>query len=81
METSHLFLLLKLVMRHGLKTPDKMRQWDVRGMDHIPPVLQDILLYLLPMGNKRTAKSVFAHFFSVQEYYYGEATARAMEDA
>nr|GEU39736.1 hypothetical protein [Tanacetum cinerariifolium] len=85
---------------HGLKTRDKMRQWDVgsdtdlnllccalcdncpdshthlffectlsakvwsyvrdlAGMDLIPPVLQDILLYLLPMGDKRTAKSVF----------------------
>nr|GEU79023.1 hypothetical protein [Tanacetum cinerariifolium] len=90
---------LWLVMRHGLKTHDKMRQWDVGGdtnlnllrcalcnncsdshthlffectfsakiwsyvrdlvgMDLIPPVLQDILLYLLPMGDKRTVKSV-----------------------
>ncbi|GKE97219.1 homeodomain-like protein, partial [Tanacetum coccineum] len=91
---------LWLVMRRGLKTHDKMRQWDVRGdtdlnllrcalcdnypdshthlffectfsakvwsyvrdldgMDLIPPVLRDILLYLLPMGDKRTAKSFF----------------------
>ncbi|GJS84287.1 reverse transcriptase domain, reverse transcriptase zinc-binding domain protein [Tanacetum coccineum] len=29
-----------LVMRNGLKTHDKMRQWDV-GMDLVPPVLHD----------------------------------------
>ncbi|GJT48009.1 hypothetical protein Tco_0974166 [Tanacetum coccineum] len=70
---------LWLVMRHGLKTHDKMRQWDVGGdtdlnllrcMDLIPPVLQDILLYLLPMGNKRTAKSVFGKLILAASAYF-----------
>ncbi|GJY14273.1 hypothetical protein Tco_0383582 [Tanacetum coccineum] len=102
---------LWLVMRHGLKTHDKMRQWDVggdtdlnllrcalcdnfpdshtylffectfsakvwsyvrdlAGMDLIPPVLQDILLYLLPMGNKRTAKSVFGKLILAAPAYF-----------
>ncbi|GJW82457.1 trichome birefringence-like protein 3, partial [Tanacetum coccineum] len=102
---------LWLVMRHGLKTHDKMRQWDVggdtdlnllccalcdncpdshthlffectfsakvwsyvrdlAGMDLIPPVLQDILLYLLPMGNKRTAKSVFGKLILAASAYF-----------
>ncbi|GJY65058.1 hypothetical protein Tco_0466518 [Tanacetum coccineum] len=99
------------VMRHGLKTHDKMRQWDVggdtdlnllrcvlcdncpdshthlffectfsekvwsyvrdlAGMDLIPPVLQDIILYLLPMGNKRTAKSVFGKLILAASAYF-----------
>ncbi|GJZ64168.1 hypothetical protein Tco_0620589, partial [Tanacetum coccineum] len=102
---------LWLVMRHGLKTHDKIRQWDVRGdtdlnllrcalcdncpdshthlffectfsakvwsyvrdlagMDLILPVLQDILLYLLPMGNKRTAKSVFGKLILAASAYF-----------
>nr|GFB04720.1 hypothetical protein [Tanacetum cinerariifolium] len=32
---------------------------DLAGMDLVPPVMHDILLYLQPMANKRTAKSVF----------------------
>ncbi|GKA91539.1 homeodomain-like protein [Tanacetum coccineum] len=90
---------LWLVMRNGLKTHDRMRQWDVgpstdvnllhfklcnmqpeshthlffecmfaakvwryvRGladMDMLPPVIHDIVLYLQPMGNKRTARCI-----------------------
>nr|GEW01774.1 hypothetical protein [Tanacetum cinerariifolium] len=102
---------LWLVMRNGLKTHDKMRQWDVSGdidlnllrcalcdncsdshmhlffectflakvwnyvrdlagMDLILPVLQDILLCLLPMRNKRTAKSVFEKLILAASAYF-----------
>ncbi|GJZ97564.1 aspartic peptidase, partial [Tanacetum coccineum] len=72
---------LWLVTRHGLKTHDKMRQWDVGAkvwsyvrdlvvMDLIPPVLQDIFLYLLPMGDKRTAKSVFGKLILSASAYF-----------
>ncbi|GKA52640.1 hypothetical protein Tco_0745955 [Tanacetum coccineum] len=40
------------------------------GMDRIPPVLQDILLYLLPMGNKRTTKSVFGKLILAASAYF-----------
>ncbi|GJT01425.1 zinc knuckle CX2CX4HX4C containing protein [Tanacetum coccineum] len=39
-------------------------------MDLIPPFLQDILLYLLPMGNKRTAKSVFGKLILAASAYF-----------
>ncbi|GJS10956.1 protein LAZ1 [Tanacetum coccineum] len=91
---------LWLVMRNGLKTHDRMRQWDVgpngdlnalrcslcdsqpdshsrlffdcvfsskvwsyvgilADMDLVPPSMHDIMLYLQPMGNKRTARCIF----------------------
>nr|GEV49463.1 hypothetical protein [Tanacetum cinerariifolium] len=40
------------------------------GMDLIPPVLQDILLYLLPMGDKRTVKSVFGKLIMAASAYF-----------
>ncbi|GJU81526.1 reverse transcriptase domain, reverse transcriptase zinc-binding domain protein [Tanacetum coccineum] len=61
---------LWLVMRNGLKTHYKMRQWDVGGMDLIPPVLEDILLYLIPMGNKRTARSIFGELILAASAYF-----------
>nr|GEV33141.1 hypothetical protein [Tanacetum cinerariifolium] len=41
-----------------------------RGMDLIPPVLQDIILYLLPMGDKRTVKSVFGKLIMAASAYF-----------
>ncbi|GJR76642.1 retrotransposon protein, putative, ty1-copia subclass [Tanacetum coccineum] len=102
---------LWLVMRNGLKTHDKMRQWDVgvntdlnllccafcdnqpdshanhlfecpfslkvwicvrdlAGMDLVPLVLHDIIGYLQPMGNKRTARSYFGKLMLVASTYY-----------
>ncbi|GKB43936.1 zinc finger, CCHC-type containing protein [Tanacetum coccineum] len=70
---------LWLVMRNGLKTHDKMRQWDVgsntdlnllRCMEVVPPILQDIISYLQPMGNKRTAKSVFGKLILASSAYF-----------
>ncbi|GJU49626.1 hypothetical protein Tco_1219181 [Tanacetum coccineum] len=43
---------------------------DLAGMDLIPPVLHDIFLYLLPMGNKRTAKSVFGKLILAVSAYF-----------
>ncbi|GJX60328.1 hypothetical protein Tco_0291718 [Tanacetum coccineum] len=58
--------------RKLLQLRDIMRPffWVKLGMDLIPPVLQDILLYLLPIGNKRTAKSVFGKLILAASAYF-----------
>ncbi|GJW03133.1 homeodomain-like protein [Tanacetum coccineum] len=63
---------LWLVMRNGFKTHDKMRQWDVGGDTNLNLLrfLQDIILYLLPMGNKMTAKSVFGKLILEASVYF-----------
>ncbi|GKB14407.1 hypothetical protein Tco_0848330 [Tanacetum coccineum] len=40
------------------------------GMELIPPILQDILMYLQPMENKRTIKSVIGRLLLVVTSYY-----------
>nr|GEU39556.1 hypothetical protein [Tanacetum cinerariifolium] len=101
---------LWLVMRNGLKTHDKMRQWDVSvntdlnllrcdlcdnqpdshghlffecpfslkvwsyvrdlaGMDLVSLILHDIIVYLHPIGNKRTSRSVFGNILDTSAYY------------
>nr|GEV62574.1 hypothetical protein [Tanacetum cinerariifolium] len=43
---------------------------DLASMDLISPVMQDILLYLLPMGDKRTVKSVFGKLILATSAYF-----------
>nr|GEV20079.1 hypothetical protein [Tanacetum cinerariifolium] len=43
---------------------------DLDGMDLVPPVMHDILLYLQPMANKRTARSVFGRLILAATTYH-----------
>ncbi|GJR67387.1 retrotransposon protein, putative, ty1-copia subclass [Tanacetum coccineum] len=102
---------LWLVMRKGLKTHDRMKQWDVgptidvnllrcslcnaqpdshtylffecafsakvwsyvrvlADMDLVPPVMHDIILYLQPMGSKRTARCIFGKLIVAAAAYF-----------
>ncbi|GJW94478.1 ribonuclease H-like domain-containing protein [Tanacetum coccineum] len=102
---------LWLVMRNGLKTHDRMRQWDVGpngdlnglqctlcdtqpdshshlffecsystkvckyvrvlvDMDLVPPSMQDIILYLQIMGNKRTTRCIFGKLIMAATSYF-----------
>nr|GEX35131.1 hypothetical protein [Tanacetum cinerariifolium] len=60
---------LWLVIRNGLKMHDKMRQWDV-GTKFVPLILYDNISYLQPMGNKRTARSVFDKLILASSAYF-----------
>ncbi|GKB63570.1 putative RNA-directed DNA polymerase [Tanacetum coccineum] len=40
------------------------------SMDNVPPVLQNILLYLQPMAHKRTAKSIIGKILLVAAIYF-----------
>ncbi|GJS37921.1 actin-related protein 9 [Tanacetum coccineum] len=46
-----------LVMRKALKTQDKLRI-HLAGMEHISPIMDDIVAYLIPMAHKRNVLSV-----------------------
>ncbi|GJS60899.1 hypothetical protein Tco_0655683 [Tanacetum coccineum] len=43
---------------------------DLADMDNISPILHDIILYLQPMGNKRTARSVFGKLIFAASAYF-----------
>nr|GEZ62697.1 reverse transcriptase zinc-binding domain-containing protein [Tanacetum cinerariifolium] len=43
---------------------------DLAGMDLVPLVMHDILLYLQPMANKRTARSVFGRLILAAMAYH-----------
>ncbi|GJU88164.1 hypothetical protein Tco_1300587 [Tanacetum coccineum] len=74
---------LWLVIRQGLKTHDRMKQWDVgptidvnllrcslSDMDLVPPVMHDIILHLQPMGSKRTARCIFGKLIVAAVSYF-----------
>nr|GEX90915.1 hypothetical protein [Tanacetum cinerariifolium] len=57
----------------NISTFSVAKAWEAirsRGMDLIPSVLQDILLYLLPMGDKRMVKSVFGKLIMAASAYF-----------
>nr|GEW30966.1 reverse transcriptase domain, reverse transcriptase zinc-binding domain protein [Tanacetum cinerariifolium] len=43
---------------------------DLAGMDLVPPVMHDILLYLQPMAYKRTVRSVFGRLILAATAYH-----------
>ncbi|GJR32465.1 protein LAZ1 [Tanacetum coccineum] len=84
-----------LVMRNGLKTHDKMWQWDVgpnakvwryvrvlADMDNAPPSMHEIFLYLKHMGNKRTAKCIFGKLIvaSMAYFIWNERNSRTFKN-
>ncbi|GKD37958.1 hypothetical protein Tco_1258165, partial [Tanacetum coccineum] len=51
------------------------------GMEHVPPILEDIMMWFQPMAAKRTVKSVVARYIQIQEYFDGQKSALIMDDA
>nr|GEW89660.1 hypothetical protein [Tanacetum cinerariifolium] len=71
-----------LVMQRSLKTHDKIRRWDVGFnvdlnllhcklcMEMIPPILDDVILYLQPMAHKRNVLSVIGRILVAAASYF-----------